>query len=375
MRWKNRFWVASALSLVACGSFDGIEDGRAMARAKTVVPPPAPVAETVKIGTPYQVEGQSYTPKDDVNYDEVGYASWYGEDHRGEGTGNGETYNPDAVTAAHRTLPMPSYVEVTNLATGRTILVRVNDRGPFAKNRILDLSPGAMRQLGVEGQGQIPVRVRRTNPPEYERTALKNGGQATERLPTPPGLLNALKLKLKDTPAPKDVPVVKTAQVTPAKAAKAVVKSPVPPKAPMAAKPPVTPIVKPGADFSPPGVKPTASPPTPPVLPEGDRFVVEEAGKPHWKARDEKAATTPKRADPKLAVSLPSPASGTWFVQIGAFSNAASAKAVAARSGGQVASAGAISRVRVGPYESEAAAHRALGGLRAKGYRDARVTR
>jgi rare lipoprotein A len=136
------------------------------------------------------------TPAERASYDEVGRASWYGAELGGRKTGNGETFNPEAITAAHRTLPMPSYVEVTNLDTGRTILVRINDRGPFNGDRIIDLSRGAAQQLNVVGQGHFPVRVRRVNPPEFERTALLNGGKAAERLPTPPALLNALRKKL-----------------------------------------------------------------------------------------------------------------------------------------------------------------------------------
>ena len=131
-----------------------------------------------------------------ANYDEVGYASWYGNELAGNKTGNGEVFNPQAISGAHRTLPMPSFVEVTNLDTGRTILVRINDRGPFARDQILDLSQGAARQLGVEAQGHFPVRVRRVNPPEHERTALRNGEKAVERLETPPALLNALRKRL-----------------------------------------------------------------------------------------------------------------------------------------------------------------------------------
>ncbi len=135
-------------------------------------------------------------PAERTSYDEVGRASWYGAELAGRKTGNGEIFKPDAITAAHRMLPMPSFVEVTNLDTGRTILVRINDRGPFNGDRIIDISRGAAQQLGVVGQGHFPVRVRRVNPPEFERTALLNGQKATERLPTPPALLNALRKKL-----------------------------------------------------------------------------------------------------------------------------------------------------------------------------------
>ena len=154
-------------------------------------------------------------PADRTSYDEVGRASWYGAELAGHKTGNGEMFKPDAITAAHRTLPMPSYVEVTNLDTGRTILVRINDRGPFTGDRIIDISQGAARQLGVEGQGHFPVRVRRVNPPEYEKTALLNGGTAAERLATPPALLNALRKKLGATPVAMAKPAAMPAVAKP----------------------------------------------------------------------------------------------------------------------------------------------------------------
>jgi|CXWL01.1.fsa_nt_gi rare lipoprotein A len=145
-----------------------------------------------------------------ANYDEVGYASWYGKELAGNKTGNGEIFDPQAISGAHRTLALPSFVEVTNLETGRTILVRVNDRGPFSKDRIIDLSQGAARQLGVEGQGVFSVRVRRVNPPEFERRALQNGRAAAERLPTPPALLNALRKRLGPSQAKVANPVEKS---------------------------------------------------------------------------------------------------------------------------------------------------------------------
>lgn len=140
--------------------------------------------------------GQTGVPVERASYDEVGYASWYGSELAGNRTANGEAFRPEAMTAAHRSLPMPSFAEVTNLETGRTILVRINDRGPVSKNRIIDLSQEAARQLGVDRQGTFPVRVRRVNPPEFERIALENGARAAERLPTTPALLNALRKRL-----------------------------------------------------------------------------------------------------------------------------------------------------------------------------------
>lgn len=161
-----------------------------------VVAPPAVSDGVVKIGEPYVVGGVSYVPADTADYDEVGFASWYGDERAGQPTANGERFNPEAVSAAHRTLPMPSYVEVTALDSGRTILVRINDRGPFTGNRLIDLSAAAARQLGLVEGGVGPVRVRRVNPPADERAALRAGGSAAERLPTSPALLAALRSKL-----------------------------------------------------------------------------------------------------------------------------------------------------------------------------------
>lgn len=143
---------------------------------------------------------QTVMASDRANYDEVGHASWYGAELAGRKTASGEPFNPQAITAAHPSLPLPSFVEVTNLDSGRTILVRINDRGPFSTDRIIDVSQGAARQLEVEGKGQFPVRVRRVNPPEFERQALIDGKRAAERLPTPPALLNALRKRLGSAP-------------------------------------------------------------------------------------------------------------------------------------------------------------------------------
>ena len=99
----------------------------------------------------------------DRGYNETGPASWYGDELRGHKTANGEAFNPDGMTAAHRTLPMSSYVEVTSLDTGKTIVVRVNDRGPYHGNRLIDLSWEAARRLGMVGHGARMVRIRQVS--------------------------------------------------------------------------------------------------------------------------------------------------------------------------------------------------------------------
>ncbi len=113
-----------------------------------------------KIGKPYKIAGLWYVPKHQPDYDESGIASWYGPKFHGKSTANGEIYNQTRLTAAHPTLPLPSYVEVTNLANGRTLVVRVNDRGPYKRGRILDLSARAAQLLGYQGNGTAQVRVR-----------------------------------------------------------------------------------------------------------------------------------------------------------------------------------------------------------------------
>jgi rare lipoprotein A len=109
---------------------------------------------------PYQVGGRWYRPANQPNYDETGLASWYGQQSGYRTTADGERFDPNAATAAHRTLPLPCVVEVTNLDNGRTVRLRVNDRGPFARGRILDVSRRGAQELGFLGKGMARVRVR-----------------------------------------------------------------------------------------------------------------------------------------------------------------------------------------------------------------------
>lgn len=139
----------------------------------------------VKIGQPYQVLGQWYYPKDDRNYDVTGVASWYGPGFHGLATASGERFDQDDVSAAHTTLPLPSYVEVTNLENGRTLTLRINDRGPFVGNRIIDLSRRSAQLLGVERAGTAKVRVRRVYPGAPVRVAL----QPPPNPPSPPAIV------------------------------------------------------------------------------------------------------------------------------------------------------------------------------------------
>lgn len=167
----------------------------------------------VKIGKPYQVAGIWYEPREDPSYDETGIASWYGDPFHGRNTANGEVYDMNALTAAHKTLPLPSTVRVTNLENGRTILLTVNDRGPFVNGRIIDVSRRGAQLLGFYAGGTAKVRVqvvpdpRRPAPDtmvasavpaapisEEERravVAVPRGRVETQALPPPPGVAQA----------------------------------------------------------------------------------------------------------------------------------------------------------------------------------------
>lgn len=126
---------------------------------QAVTPPQEGSSGVYKVGKPYQVAGQWYYPKVDYAYSEKGLASWYGPSFHGRRTANGEMFDMDKVSGAHKTLPLPSIVRVTNLENGRSLVVRVNDRGPFIRGRIIDLSKKAAELLGFAEQGTAPVKV------------------------------------------------------------------------------------------------------------------------------------------------------------------------------------------------------------------------
>ena len=126
-------------------------------------------APTYKVGDPYHIDGLWYYPKVDYHYDETGYASWYGPKFHGRPTANGERFDMNMVSAAHKTLPMPSFVRVTNLENGRALTVRINDRGPFVRGRIIDMSRRGAELLGFKKQGTARVRV--TILPELSKQA------------------------------------------------------------------------------------------------------------------------------------------------------------------------------------------------------------
>ncbi|CAM5615819.1 septal ring lytic transglycosylase RlpA family protein [Sphingobium scionense] len=322
MRSSNRNWLTlggAGILLASCGG----EQANVPPAPRPVLPVSAPAVadEPVKIGEPYNVGGKTYVPADPIHYDEVGYASWYGEEAMGKPTANGEAFVPSAISGAHKTLPLPSYVEVTALNSGRTILVRLNDRGPFSDDKLIDLSRGAAEQLGITGDGAAPVRVRRVNPPEQEKALLRAHHRAPERIETPQPLLKVLQRRLAEAPASQ-------------------------PQQPQAARPVVQAL-------------PAASSPSRP----GASF-------------DTSTPRIPKPASKTTAPAKPvsaKPVSGGYVVQVAALSSQSRAEALARQIGAHAVAAGPVWRVRYGPYPSQEAAQAGVKAAAAKGFANVRV--
>ena len=314
-----------ALLLAACGSTPEPEP-----------PATSPVAGAggYKVGKPYKIDGRWYYPRVDPSYDRIGTASWYGEDFHGLKTANGETFDMNRVSAAHPTLPLPSLVRVTNLDNGRSIVLRVNDRGPFVDDRLIDLSQAAARELGYERSGLAKVRV--------QFVQIDDGGS----------------------------PAVPAAPVR------------TPPRPPVLAAPP--------AMIAAAGIPVTAGPAR--VQVAASEVEVTELASPDLPpARPASARTMPARTTPvgtppavaaasvaaaPVAAALPSCAAGAWVVQVGAFADAASVRAVSS----QVASLDrvrvepafangvAVARVRLGPLADRSRAGVLLSQVRGLGH-------
>ena len=152
--------AAVAFSLASCSQ--GVDSRYGVTSSVRVVGPGKPIPKgggKYRVGDPYVIAGRTYVPQEDPNYRAEGLASWYGSDFHGRLTANGEVYDMFALSAAHPTLPLPSYVRVTNLENRRSVVVRVNDRGPYHDNRLIDLSVRAAKLLGFFDRGVAHVRV------------------------------------------------------------------------------------------------------------------------------------------------------------------------------------------------------------------------
>lgn len=164
--------AAASLLLASCGDLSGgVKKPRGLGK--------------YKIGKPYHVEGQWYYPQVDYAYDKTGVASWYGEAFDGKRTANGEKFNMNKVSAAHKTLPLPSVVRVINLENGRSLVIRINDRGPFVRGRIIDLSKRAAELLGFADKGTAMVQVQ-VLPEPSRRAALQVGAANLPDFGPPP---------------------------------------------------------------------------------------------------------------------------------------------------------------------------------------------
>lgn len=207
MQWSRLAILALAgLLVAACADRGRSSPTSSTQPSSTVTTSAAKAKGSYKIGNPYQVAGIWYYPKEDPTYDETGIASWYGPGFHGKQTANGESYDQNELTAAHQTLPMPTFVRVTNLENGRSIVVRINDRGPFVNGRIIDMTRRGAQLLGFIGQGTARVRVQivpgggpegdQPLPPSAPGTGdmpiqvaaqSSKGAVTAESLPPPPG--------------------------------------------------------------------------------------------------------------------------------------------------------------------------------------------
>ncbi|HMI96276.1 MAG TPA: septal ring lytic transglycosylase RlpA family protein [Micropepsaceae bacterium] len=283
-------------------------------------PAPAPVVPNpiYKVGNPYQVGGIWYYPQEQPAYDETGIASWYGIDYHGRLTANGEVFDRNGVSGAHPTLPMPVNVRVTNLENGRSLVVRVNDRGPYVNGRIIDLSEHAADLLGFRLNGLARVRVSYIG-----RADLYGPGLASPADETPPEIASA-------------VPAAPVTQVD---------AMALPPVAGVAVAPPVA------ARNLPKPVEQTILPP-PSALGAADGQVVE----------------------------IPVPSATALYVQAGAFTSPVNAGSVAARlssTGARVfpgtKDGRPIYRVRIGPFQAVEQADAVLAQVLALGQNDVQI--
>ena len=296
-----------ALGLIAGLLLGGCSLGAGGQHWAAALPENGPQADfPVVIGEPYEIAGTVFTPEDVLNYDEVGFAAM----DAGEG-----------VSAAHHTLPVPSYVEITSLETGRTALVRIERRGPMDGLALVALSPGAAVQLGAGDRE--PVRVRRVNPPEEQRALLRAGEAAALRMDTPMPLVEVLRRKL---PAAEE-----GALALPTLAASGEAEDAAGQAAPPAAEEQVA------ADV----------------------------------AEDFDVAFADVDADPPPATGPVT--AGRFAIQAAAFSTEDRARRVAEEIGGSVSRAGAFFRVRTGPFSTRDEAEAALAKVRDAGYSDARI--
>ena len=344
-------------------------------------PAALPVADPVAVlGEPYIAGGVIYTPADSA-FDDVGYA------------GLDDAAGP-SISVSHRTLPVPSYVEVTALDSGRTILARVERRGPMTGNQLISLSAAGFAQLGADSAQPLAVRVRRVNPQEYERALLRTNQRAPERLMTPGSLLEVLRKLLlrKSAPAlasadgldPVSVPsaIVPPRKPTPVKpravkavAAEANAAKPVTAKPnaakPIAAKPIAAEAVGAGSIAGKAvGAKPSTTDPVggAPVVTRPGVAVPDPARPITAKPLTEKLPSLKARS-----TTSSKPSAAAFAIQVASFLSRANADATAKKLDGKVSQSGKLWRVHLGPFSDRASADAGLARSKNAGFGDARI--
>ena len=318
----RRLLAAAALcALAACASTD--------APRTRDLPTPNPHE---KVGARYKIKGRWYQPRHQPDYDARGVASWYGPKFHGKLTANGELFDMNRLTAAHKTLPLPSLVAVTNLQNGREVVLRVNDRGPFAGDRIIDLSRAAAETLGTRRAGLGQVRVRYLGPAPME--------EAIVALGQPEAFADGRYVALASRPRVRAeaAPVATTVRTR----------------------------IQEGEELAPREVEVS-----------GIAIVVGEA--------EDAVVEVPVRPRPGVVAPAPTrkpfiPAAPTnqWYVQVGAYADAGNAARASARLPEAVPIALAtddtgLTRLRIGPYPDEFPAREALRVAQGAGFADASV--
>jgi rare lipoprotein A len=311
-----------AVCLAACGSSGGRGGGGVAQRG------------AYKVGAPYKIEGVTYTPQEEFNHVETGVASWYGPGFHGKSTANGERYDQTERTAAHRTLQMPSIVRVTNLDNGLSTVVRINDRGPFARSRIIDLSRTAAQELDIvrNGTGRVRIDQLTAESQAVKDVAVAGGGAAEQN-----SAVAQLAAGQRRAPPSPPVQVAASAQ-------------------PVAAQQPAVQAVWPTNPRAP------AVEATPASYGNGN-------------------ATTIASLAGGAAPSAPAAAAGGFYVQTGSFGTPENAERqrglVRSYGSSEISTASAggrdVYRVRLGPYSTPDAAGIVADRLKRSGYGDARV--
>lgn len=293
-----------------------------------------------KIGAPYTIKGVTYVPREQPGYDETGIASWYGPGFHGRKTANGEIYNQNDITAAHATLPLPTNVRVTNLDNGRSLVVRVNDRGPFHDGRIIDLSARSAELLGFKNAGTARVRVQVLGPPAAPDFAIA-------KAEPPPA------------PAPVSAPqtVSRPQEAKPAETV-AVAMAPIPDPEPQTTR---------GISELRPLPEPPPKPPSPAMK----------------RASEIAAAAAALLVSPAAAAEAPPPAAAEryFYVQAGTFADGANADTLyrSLKGFGRVSIAPSdnngriLYRVRIGPIASRVEASGILQDLMSRGITGAQI--